>query len=265
MGRFPSSTPTTSAPARSCGRSIPFPREGEPGNDTWAKDSWKNRTGNNVWAFALTVDEERGILYIPVSGPGANFYGGDRPGANLFGNTLVALDANTGKMKWYFQTVHHELWDYNLPPAPGLIDIKKDGKKIPALAQVGKSGYMYHSGSRDRQAGLRRRGTSGGEKSNVPGEESLSDAADSGEAAADFANQHDERRYRYRRGHDAGSRQSLPGTMGTFGTPQRRVHSRRSRITPKVTNRNPRSFFRDSRAERIGAARRPIRSSATFS
>jgi glucose dehydrogenase len=120
-----------------------IPRDGEPGNETWAKDTWQNRTGNNVWAFALTVDEERGILYIPVSGPGANIYGGDRPGANLFGNTLVALDANTGKMKWYFQTVHHELWDYNLPPAPGLIDIKKDGKTIPALAQVGKSGYMF--------------------------------------------------------------------------------------------------------------------------
>jgi len=108
-----------------------IPRDGEAGNDTWAKGTWQNRTGNNVWAFALTVDEERGILYIPVSGPGANIYGGDRPGANLFGNTLVALDANTGKMKWYFQTVHHELWDYNLPPAPGLIDIRKDGKIIP--------------------------------------------------------------------------------------------------------------------------------------
>jgi glucose dehydrogenase len=120
-----------------------FPHPGEPGNNTWAGDSWKNRTGNNVWAFALTVDEEHGIVYEPVSGPGANFYGGDRPGANLFGNALVALDAATGKMKWYFQTVHHELWDYNLPPAPGLIDIVKSGKKIQALVQVGKSGYMF--------------------------------------------------------------------------------------------------------------------------
>jgi quinoprotein glucose dehydrogenase len=119
-------------------------RPGEPGNETWLQpDSWKNRTGNNVWAFSLTVDEERGILYLPVSGPGANFYGGDRPGANLFGNTLVAVDAQTGKLKWYFQTVRHELWDYNLPPAPSLIDINKDGKKIPALVQVGKSGYMF--------------------------------------------------------------------------------------------------------------------------
>ncbi len=125
-----------------------IPRPGEVGNDTWGKDlsgheSWKNRTGNNVWAFSLTVDEERGILYLPVSGPGANFYGGDRPGVNLFGNTTVAVDAATGKLKWYFQTVRHELWDYNLPPAPSLIDIVKDGKKIPALAQVGKSGWMY--------------------------------------------------------------------------------------------------------------------------
>jgi quinoprotein glucose dehydrogenase len=89
------------------------------------------------------VDQERGMVYLPVSGPGANFYGGDRPGNNLFGNTLVALDANSGKLKWHFQTVHHELWDYNLPPAPSLIDIVKDGRRIPALAQVGKSGYMY--------------------------------------------------------------------------------------------------------------------------
>ncbi len=148
-----------------------FPRPGETGNNTWAGDSWKNRTGNNVWAFALTVDEAHGIVYEPVSGPGANFYGGDRPGANLFGNTLVALDAATGKMKWYFQTVHHELWDYNLPPAPGLIDIVKDGKKIPALAQVGKSGYMFIL---DRLTGkpvygVEERPVS---KSNVPGEAS---------------------------------------------------------------------------------------------
>ncbi len=125
-----------------------FPRPGETGHDTWGKnfeggDSSQNRTGNNVWAFALTVDEEHGIVYEPVSGPGANYYGGDRPGANLYGNTTVALDAETGKMKWYFQNVRHELWDYNLPPAPGLIDITVNGKKIQALAQVGKSGYMY--------------------------------------------------------------------------------------------------------------------------
>ena len=120
-----------------------FPAKGEVGYDTWRPGDELNRTGNNVWAFALTVDEKNGLLYLPVSGPGANYYGGDRPGANLFGNTLVAVDMKTGKYKWHYQFVHHELWDYNLPPSPSLIDIQKDGKTIQALAQVGKHGYMF--------------------------------------------------------------------------------------------------------------------------
>ena len=120
-----------------------IPHPGEVGNETWLNDSWKDRTGNNVWSFTLTVDEQRGIVYMPVSGPGMNYYGGDRPGNNLFANSTVAIDAVTGKLKWYFQNIHHELWDYNLPPAPGLIDITKDGRVIPALAQVGKSGFMF--------------------------------------------------------------------------------------------------------------------------
>ena len=120
---------------------IPLP--GEKGHETWLNDGWKDRTGNNVWAFTLTVDEARGIVYLPVSGPGMNYYGGDRPGDNLFANTTVALDAQTGKLRWYFQNIRHELWDYNLPPAPGLLDIVKDGRTIPALAQVGKSGFMF--------------------------------------------------------------------------------------------------------------------------
>jgi quinoprotein glucose dehydrogenase len=120
-----------------------MPGEGEPGVETWGFESWKNRTGNNVWAFALTVDEDRGIVYYPVSSPGANFYGGDRPGNNLYGNSTVAVDIETGKMKWYFQTVHHEVWDYNLPPAPSLFEVVKDAKRIPALAQTGKMGYVF--------------------------------------------------------------------------------------------------------------------------
>ena len=121
-----------------------FPKTGEVGYDTWEiKGSEKDRTGNNVWAFSLTVDEQNGLLYLPISGPGANYYGGDRPGANLFGNSLVAVDMKTGKLKWYYQIVHHELWDYNLPPSPTLIDIRKDGRTIPALVQVGKQGYMF--------------------------------------------------------------------------------------------------------------------------
>lgn len=120
---------------------IPLP--GEVGHETWGSDSWQNRTGNNVWAFTLTVDEQRGLVYLPVSGPGMNYYGGDRPGDNLFSNSTVALDAQTGRLRWHFQNIRHEIWDYNLPPAPGLIDIRKDGATIPALAQVGKSGFMF--------------------------------------------------------------------------------------------------------------------------
>ena len=120
---------------------IPLP--GEVGHSDWQGDSWKGRAGNNSWSYSLTVDEQRGIVYMPMGGPAANYYGGDRKGNNLFANSVVAVDATTGKLKWYFQTVHHELWDYDLPPDPVLIDITKDGKKIPALVQTGKSGYMF--------------------------------------------------------------------------------------------------------------------------
>jgi len=116
---------------------------GEVGHDSWADDSWKGRGGSNVWSMAMTVDAQRGIVYMPVGGPAANYYGGDRPGNNLFSNTLVAVDANTGKLKWYFQTVHHELWDFDLPPEPILLDLKVNGKKIPGVIQTGKIGYVF--------------------------------------------------------------------------------------------------------------------------
>ena len=120
-----------------------IPQESDFGTQTWGAESWRNRIGNNVWAFTLTVDEARGLVYIPVSSPGANFYGGDRPGDNLFGNTTVAVDIRTGERAWYFQNIHHDLWDYNLPPAPGLFEIEREDERIPALAQVGKSGFMF--------------------------------------------------------------------------------------------------------------------------
>ena len=120
-----------------------LPTETDFGSETWGNQSWRNRIGNNVWAFTLTVDEERGLVYMPVSSPGSNFYGGDRPGDNLFANSTIALDIATGELAWYFQNIHHELWDYNLPPSPGLLEIERDGERIPALAQVGKSGWMF--------------------------------------------------------------------------------------------------------------------------
>jgi len=128
------------------------PQPGEVGHETWldtpGEPGWKDRSGTNVWGWQMTVDEARGLLFMPVGGPASNYYGGDRPGANLFGNSIVAVDAMTGKYKWHFQTVHHDLWDYDTPPAPVLLDVTiKDGpmkgKKVPVLAQVGKTGWMF--------------------------------------------------------------------------------------------------------------------------
>ncbi len=121
---------------------------GQPGHETWLNDGWKDRAGTNVWGFQMTVDEQRGILYIPVDGPASNYYGGDRPGANLYGNSIVAVNAETGKYLWHFQTVHHDLWDYDNPPAPVLMDVTikegpMKGKRVPVIAQIGKTGWMY--------------------------------------------------------------------------------------------------------------------------
>ena len=106
------------------------PRAGEKHVDTWAGDSWKNRSGVNVWGF-LTVDASRGIVYMPFGAPSVDQYGGDRQGDNLFGNSIVAADANTGKYLWHFQVVHHDLWDADLAGSPALIDVKQGGKTIP--------------------------------------------------------------------------------------------------------------------------------------
>src|SRR3984957_12938797 len=118
-------------------------RPGEPGYETWQPDSAKNRSGVNNWGFSLTVDQERGIVYTVFGGPNTNFWGGDRKGNDLYANSIVAIDAITGKMKWHFQVVHHDLWDFDLPAPPTLMDVTMKGKKIPILAQTAKTGYMY--------------------------------------------------------------------------------------------------------------------------
>src|SRR6516164_4472354 len=87
------------------------PRPGDVGHDTWLDNGWESRSGTNVWAFSMTVDEARGIVYMPVAGPAANYWGGDRPGANLFADSIVAVDIATGTYRWHFQTVHHDIWD----------------------------------------------------------------------------------------------------------------------------------------------------------
>lgn len=120
--------------------SVPHP--GEVGNDTWEGESWKNRSGTNVWGLT-SIDVERGLLFLPIGSPAYDFYGADRKGKNLFGNSLVALNAETGKLVWYFQTVHHDLWDYDLESAPVLIDVTRNGTKIPSVAVTGKLGLMF--------------------------------------------------------------------------------------------------------------------------
>jgi quinoprotein glucose dehydrogenase len=119
-----------------------IPREGEKYNDTWAPDSWKQRSGVNVWGF-LSVDAERGIVYMPFGAPSVDQYGGDRAGDNLFGNSLVAADANTGKYLWHFQVVHHDLWDADMTSAPILVDVKQGGKTIPAVVGTAKVGLLF--------------------------------------------------------------------------------------------------------------------------
>ena len=118
------------------------PGAGEKHNDTWIGDSWKNRTGVNVWGF-MTVDVQRGVVFMPFGAPSVDQYGGDREGNNLFSTSLVAADANTGKYLWHFQVVHHDIWDADLAGAPALIDVKRAGKTIPAVAVIGKVGLLF--------------------------------------------------------------------------------------------------------------------------
>ena len=119
------------------------PQPGQPGHDTWDGDSWKNRLGVNAWPFYFTMDEQRGLLYLPLASPVPDPYGGDRKGANLYGNSVVAVDIETGKYRWHFQTIHHDLWDADPPAPPGLFEITRNGRMIPGLALTTKSGYVY--------------------------------------------------------------------------------------------------------------------------
>lgn len=118
------------------------PRPGETGHETWEGDSWQGRSGTNVWGM-MTVDVERGLVYMPFGQSTFDFYGGDRKGANLFGDALVALDAKTGKLRWYFQMVHHDIWDYDPSSPPLLFDLVRPGRHIPAVAEIGKTGLLY--------------------------------------------------------------------------------------------------------------------------
>jgi len=118
------------------------PRVDEVGHETWQDDSWQDRSGTNVWSV-MSVDTERGMVFLPIGSPSYDFYGADRKGAGLFGNSLVALDAATGKLRWYFQMVHHDIWDYDACAPPDLVTVRRDGKEIPAVAEVTKMGFVF--------------------------------------------------------------------------------------------------------------------------
>jgi quinoprotein glucose dehydrogenase len=120
--------------------SIPHP--GEEGYETWPEGAFRGAGGVHNWS-ELTIDEQRGIAFIPFGTARFDFYGGNRHGANLFANSLVALDARTGKKKWHFQTVHHDLWDFDLPQAPKLLTLRQNGRNVDVVAQATKQGFVF--------------------------------------------------------------------------------------------------------------------------
>jgi len=119
-----------------------IPRPGEPGSETWEDGSWRNAGAANVWS-TITADLERGLVFLPVSTPSPDFDGADRPGANLYSDSVVALRAATGEPVWYFQTVHHDLWDYDLAAPPVLVRVPRDGTLVDAVVQATKAGFVF--------------------------------------------------------------------------------------------------------------------------
>ena len=118
------------------------PQPGEPGDDTWGPDGWKDRSGPSVWG-GITLDAERGLAFIPLGNPADSFYGADRKGQDLYANSVVALDAASGKLRWYFQMVHHDIFDMDTSAPPALIEATVNGKRVPAVAEFSKNGLLY--------------------------------------------------------------------------------------------------------------------------
>jgi len=119
-----------------------IPKPGEYGYDTWPEDAYTRIGGANSWA-GMSLDEQRGVVYVPTGSAAFDFYGGNRPGKNLFANCVLALDAETGERKWHYQTVHHDIWDRDLPAPPNLVTVNHEGQEIEAVAQITKSGFVF--------------------------------------------------------------------------------------------------------------------------
>ena len=144
---------STSAPASSCGSFVPSPVEGEFGNETWEDGSWKTTGGANVWTL-VSADDELGYVYLPVSTPSNDWYGGQRGGDGLFGESLVCLDARTGKRIWHFQMVHHGLWDYDPPAAPNLIDVTDERNARQSRRSSQQAGFRLRVRPREWSTAL---------------------------------------------------------------------------------------------------------------
>lgn len=119
-----------------------LPQPGEPGYETWPKDAWKSAGAANNWA-GMTIDQARGIVFVPTGSAVDDFYGADRLGKNLYADSLLALDARTGKLLWHFQNVHHDIWDRDFPAAPVLLTVRRGGRNIDAVGQTTKQGWVY--------------------------------------------------------------------------------------------------------------------------
>ncbi len=119
-----------------------IPHPGDRGYDTWPKNAWETVGGANAWS-GMSLDEKRGIIYVPTASPKYNFYGADRTGADLFGDCILALNAETGKLIWYFQMVHHDIWDYDNATAPALLTVRHNGKAVDVVAEANKEGFVW--------------------------------------------------------------------------------------------------------------------------
>ncbi len=126
-----------------------IPRPGEPGHDTWPAQAWKTAGGANSWA-GMSLDEQRGLVYVPTGSAAFDFFGGNRPGHNLFANSLLCLKAETGERVWHFQAVRHDVWDRDLPAPPSLVTVFREGRPVEAVAQITKSGHVF---TFDRETG----------------------------------------------------------------------------------------------------------------
>ena len=162
-----------------------IPRPGEFGHETWENDAWSCTGDVSSWA-PMSADPERGIVYIPTNPPTIDYFGGFRPGANLFGTSVIALDVKTGKRVWHFQTVHNDQWNYDLPNAPILADLKVNGKPIPAVIQTTKQGFIFTFNRETGRADLADRGAAGPADGGAR-QLDLADAAVPDQAGADGA------------------------------------------------------------------------------